>query len=393
MSGDTIQHNRVGRRSGRGHRERGCSQRTHSLDTDKLQLDGSNRRLRVLDTNLHAWWVSDTTLSIGLQDTILYKGTKYTQSSSGVRYAQTDWKWLPGYTFKGGVSYKINDYHSLFLNAGYLSRAPYIQNVIDAGLNFYRDTKNEIVESVELGYSVRYSKWNISLNGYFMEWKNRPVASGVAVIIDDITYRTNINGMNARHMGGELEANYQVIKQLQLEGVVSFGDWRWTSKSTVYFTDDNGLPVIDPQTGKPQSLSFDAKGVHVGDAPQAQFVLGLRYEPIKGLYFKVRGVYFMKNYSQFDPLSLQGADAGRDSWQIPNYGTFDFFAGYKWVVNKHNRLDFNVAVLNFTNKKYISDARNNDSSVSGYHDFDAKSASVFFGMPINFTVGVKYTFN
>lgn len=339
--------------------------------------------------------LKDTTIrqvfSIGDTSSYVYDGVAYNYHSKEVQYAHSGWKWLPGYTVKGGGSYKINEYHSVFVNAGYLSKAPLARNVIDGSLHFLREIKNQIVEAVEAGYSVKYPKFTINVNGYFTLWKNKPTESGVSVVVNDVTYKANINGMDARHVGGEFEAAYKPIKQLQIEGVVSYADWRWLSKDTVYFLDDAGKYVLDDR-GDTIKRAFDARGVHVGDAPQVQLVFGVRVEPIKGLYFKLKGSYFMKYYADFDPLVLNGANAGRESWKIPNYGTWDFYAGYTWVINKKNQLDFNGSINNLFNKRYISDAKDSDASNSLYSDGDAKSASVFFGLRINFSLGVKYTF-
>jgi len=48
--------------------------------------------------------------------------------------------------------------------------------------------------------------------------------------------------------------------------------------------------------------------------------------------------------------------------------------------------------LNLLNKRYISDAQNNDGYNTNYNDFDAKSASVFFGLGRRINISAKYTF-
>ena len=76
-------------------------------------------------------------------------------------------------------------------------------------------------------------------------------------------------------------------------------------------------------------MTFDAEGVHVGDAAQTQFGLSLRYEPTHNSYLKLRTTYFDDYYSDFDPLSLNGTNAGRESWKIPAYNLVDLHAGFK----------------------------------------------------------------
>ena len=61
--------------------------------------------------------------------------------------------------------------------------------------------------------------------------------------------------------------------------------------------------------------------------------------------------------------------------------------------SNRNKLDVKLSVLNVFNTIYISDARNNDSYISSsLNDFDAKSASVFFGLGRRINLSAKFTF-
>ena len=87
-------------------------------------------------------------------------------------------------------------------------------------------------------------------------------------MVDDIPYRTNINGMDALHKGAELDLAIRLTQKLTLEALVSFGNWKWESSDTVRFTDDNNNPITD-DFGNEIVATFDADGVHVlGDAAQ-----------------------------------------------------------------------------------------------------------------------------
>ena len=54
-------------------------------------------------------------------------------------------------------------------------------------------------------------------------------------------------------------------------------------------------------------------------------------------YIKIRGTYFDNYYSDFDPLSLNGVNARRESWKIPSYTLFDLHCGYK--INCQKRIN------------------------------------------------------
>ena len=188
-----------------------------------------------------------------------------------------------------------------------------------------------------------------------------------------------------------MDIAYRLNDKFTLEGLMSLGDWTWQSQDSVRFYDDNNDPVID-DFGNEVIESFDARGVHVGDAAQTQFGMSFRYEPLDNIYLKVRGTYFDDYYSDFDPLSLDGENAGRESWKIPSYSLVDFHAGYTLKLNKTTKIDFRLSVLNALNEVYISDAQNNDPYNANYTDFDAKSAGVFFGMGRRMNLSAKLTF-
>jgi outer membrane cobalamin receptor len=294
-------------------------------------------------------------------------------------------------TVKMGANYNIDFNNNVFFNIGYISKAPRFNNIYDYSNNLYRDIENEIVKAVEGGYSYRSTSFSANLNGYYTRWENKPSNGGVTIMLDDEPIKANINGMDALHKGIEMDLAYKLNDKLTIEGLMSLGDWTWQSKDSVRFYDDNNNAVID-DFGNEVVESFDAVGVHVGDAAQTQFGMSIRYEPLDHIYLKVRGTYFDDYYSDFDPLSLDGENARRESWKIPSYSLVDFHAGYTLKLNKKTKINFRISVLNALNEVYISDAQNNDSYNADYSEFDAKSAGVFFGMGRRINLSAKLTF-
>ncbi len=346
-------------------------------------------------------------------------GTRYIVGAEQVEYddernqtSETPWKNIPGFTVKGGVGYAINDRHHVFVNLGYLSRTPRFRNVIDiSNINqFFRDIENENITSFELGYNYNSKKFAASLNAYYIDWRNRPYEGGTSVRLPgrDISVQANINAMNARHIGIEGNFTYNINKNWTVEAFASIGDWRWTSKDTVNFYDDNGNLVYEigsdnQPTDEPVEISFDADGVYVGNSPQTQIGGSLRYRFLKEekAYLGGRYTYYARHYSEFDPLQLQGEKAGRQSWMIPNYGLLSLYAGYHFDISKV-RFDLNFVVDNVLNELYISDSDNNsggslvttdylDSPAPASVTFDANSAAVYFGLPTTYGITLKAT--
>ncbi len=324
--------------------------------------------------------LGDTVLQIGINDTINYGGQTYTAQSDGLEYNQTDWKWIPGATVKTGVGFILNEQSNVFVNVGYLSRTPMFTNVIDNNYNkFFAEIKNEVISALELGYNFASKKFAINVNAYATNWKNKPFPNGLAVPDPQdpmSTIRVNVQGMDAIHLGVEVDGVYEITKKLSLEASISYGDWRWNSSQTVE------LPAYNT------TVSFDAKGVHVGDAPQSTYTGSIRYEPIKNLYFKVQYMYFDRFYSEFNPFILTGANAGRDSWKSPAYGLMNVFAGYRYPIKKAT-LAFTGSITNVLNTRFISDA--NLSSTYG-PGFDQNSVGVMYGAGLRFNLGLALQF-
>ena len=95
-----------------------------------------------------------------------------------------------------------------------------------------------------------------------------------------------------------------------------------------------------------------------------------------------------------DPESLQGANARHDSWKMPNYMVTDVHFGHSIRQKKGGSIDFRLSLLNVFNTTYIADARNNDTlgNLMSYKDFDAKSATVFFGLGRRLNASVEISF-
>lgn len=324
-------------------------------------------------------------------DTVYHNGAAYTMNSPEAKLAETNWKWIRGFTIKSGANFNLDEYNNVFINLGYISKAPRFNNVYYYDNSLFRDIKNEIVQALEGGYSFRSSKFSANLNGYYTLWQNKPSNGGVTVLVDDVSYRANINGMDALHKGIEMDFSYKILSNLGVEGLVSLGDWKWMSSDTVRFLDDNNNPITD-DFGNEIIASFDADGVHVGDAAQTQFGFSVRYEPSYNSYVKFRSTYFDNYYADFDPLSLNGTNAGRESWKIPSYNLIDLHAGYKFKISQKTKMDIKLSILNLFDEIYISDAQNNDPYNASYQDFDAKSAGVFFGLGRRINLSAKFTF-
>jgi iron complex outermembrane receptor protein len=303
----------------------------------------------------------------------------YNNASKEAVYSRTPLLKLPSATIKAGVNYNINEQHSVFVNGGYLYKAPFYNFLIPLrGLNLTTGIKNEEIVSAEVGYLFR-SRWvSATVNAYYTEWLNKPYTNTFTdpnnIEDRELVY---VPGIKARHVGGELDFAVRPHKMVTIEGIFSYGDWVWNSDVKFRWIFQSGTDTV---------LSFNPKGVHVGGSAQMQVGGMVRIEPIKGLYIKPRITYFDKFYADFNPETLSGANAGRESWKLPGYYTLDVSAGYTYTLKKEWLFTVRANFFNITNRNFIQDATNNNAF---FREFDAKSASVFFGQGFRWNIGIE----
>ncbi len=307
---------------------------------------------------------------------------------------ESEWVWVPGYTIKGGVNYNLTERMSLYSNAGHLNKARghnyvfrgYSNDIVD-------DIKNEEINSLELGYRYASPAFTMNINAYNTNWQNKPTGSISSVNPEGDDIIAYPDGMNALHKGIEMDFIYKVTKFLDIEGLLSIGDWVWDTKI-------EDMQYYNRQT---QALDinrdFNIQGVHVGNSAQTQYGGSIRIEPIKRFYIKPVFIYFDNYYADFDPVVMDGSAKTLDengdpidSWKIPEYYLLDLHAGYRFDIND---LRFNVraSLLNAMDLKYIATAKTNDTYLwLPFTTFDAKSSSVFFGLGRRINTSLTLTF-
>jgi hypothetical protein len=346
--------------------------------------------------------ITSNVLQSGLFMLAEYSGDSYTAFLNGTvsnsRYNRIDhfalrdslgneiesgWKNFNGGTVKAGFNYRFNKRASVFMNTGFLSRAPMLANTYySTSLETFNNLRNEEISSAEVGANYNTKEFKLTLNAYYTIWNNRPVTGTRTNGTENFYY--NVPGMRALHQGVELDAEWNTLKSLSMEGVLSVGDWRWKSSATAYVTDENGITVGDP-------IQFDARNIRVGDAAQFQTSFAVRYSPIKGLYFKPRITYFDNNFAEFNPDGLSGENSGKQSWKMPAYQTIDISMGYGRDISKDYNLALRINILNVTNEVFVTDALNNEYKPQGDPGFNATSAGVYYGMGLRWTVGLTLT--
>ena len=275
-----------------------------------------------------------------------------------------------GGTIKGGINYKFAKYHNVFLNAGFISRAPKYQAIymsVSTSNAINNEAKNEKIASVEVGYGFENQYASIHVNGYFTEWMDKSMTKyGNLSDPNQTQFYMNMTGVNARHMGLEFEAKARPTKWLELSAMVSLGDWKWDSDSVIGRAyDEHGFAMTADakvtEIGAPDHYwaKINMKGIHVGGQAQTTANFGVTFKPFKG--FRIGGEYTLydRNYSYYS-FSGSNLTPGKvmnivEPYRCPLGGALDIRASYQFEMGPI-RATIAGNVTNVLNQYYIEKA-------------------------------------
>lgn len=303
---------------------------------------------------------------------------------------------LTGGQIKGGASIELNDNISAFGNAGFVSKVPIFDGVInDVTGAKLDDPQNETFVAFEAGLDFRSTDRKMAgkINVYNTTWNDRTITRSVQELNGDDGL-INITGLNALHKGIEGELAYQPLDLIRFDVAASFGDWTYTDDVAARYTPDRTNPASQ------EEVNLYVKDLKVGDAPQTQVAYAVTVYPVDGLYAKFTGRSYSNFYADFDPASrTDAATAGRQVWETPAYNVFDLNVGYDIPRDMLGTSRFDIRVFgnvfNVFDSFYIQDATDN----SRYNAFGgngvnsmADDAEVFLGLPRQFNFGTRITF-
>ena len=300
--------------------------------------------------------------------------------------AETDW--IQGFQIKGGSSFIVNENIDVFGNAGYVSKVPIFDDVIDDGNGTVAaDPENEKFIAFEGGLNFKGldEQFAAKTNFYFTGWTNRTLSRGVTNE-DGTEGLIFISGMDSRHMGVEVEANYRPIYMVQFDIAASVANWIYTNDVSATYDDYGSSGNID-------TLNIYVKDLKVGNAPQTQLSFGTSFFPLEGLKAQFVVQHYRDQYADFNPFDRTDAEDTTQSWKIPDYTKLNFHLNYKLPVNfKGVSVGVFAHLFNVLDAVFVQDATDN-SNYNGFDgDHDADDAEVFFGAPRTFNAGITIAF-
>ena len=277
-----------------------------------------------------------------------------------------------GGQIKGGANYNIDRHNNVFFNVGYISRAPFFKNAFAAYntsnvLN--ENAVNEKTFSAEIGYGFSSRIFALTLNAYYTKWLDRAIMRSGTMQATEDRYVLNLQGIDARHMGVELDFTFKPATWFELNGMLSLGNWEWVSDATGYYYNSIGQPLAVVKGNLDGTLAsgiyaedhakstLNYKGIKVDGSPQTTGALGVTFKPFNGLRIGADWVFESRNYAdQYLSTSALSFDKPLNvaqPWKMPWGHTTDLNASYRFKMGGFDAI-LSGSVNNLFDYNYIT---------------------------------------
>jgi hypothetical protein len=203
-------------------------------------------------------------------------------------------------------------------------------------------------------------------------------------------------------MGIEIEFKGRPARWVELNAMLSLGDWRWTNDNVKGYAYSLSSQAVTPdgEVTTPGSENhawaiINMKDIKVGGSAQTTAALDVMFTPFEG--FRIGGGYnfYGRNYA-FYSLSGGSLKLGQemyvaDPWEIPSYGCLDLRASYELNIGKQ-RMTFFCMMNNVLDSTYIEKAWNPSNVSTSIKEVDPEGVYMFYGLGRNWNAVIKLNF-
>ncbi len=283
-----------------------------------------------------------------------------------------------GYDFRGGVSYFPTRQHNLYLNAAYISRAPYFKYVFG---NFNNTPvlglENEKIKTIEGGYRFSHAGFKANVDIFYTLWNNVSMLSNEYVQLSDNSQsRAMVHGLNSIHKGIEAQLEYQISSRVKLGALASFGNYRWQNNVSATLINDNNV-VTD-------TVNVYAKNLYIGGTAQQQLGAFVNFRLLNLFNIHLDWTWYNKLFADFDPINRNHPDDHEQSYLIPSYQMLNASVAIPFHVGKLPTL-VQLNGYNLLDKKHIETGQDGK-----FHNLDTFSGFWSFGINFNLTLKIYF---
>lgn len=340
---------------------------------------------------------------------------------------------------KLSLAYSLKGGHRFSVNAGYFNDAPTFNDAFISPR-----TRNTMMDgltdqktlSADVNYQWSNNGYNLRVTGF---WTKITDQSDLMSVYDDSQQSFSnfaLTGIDQRHVGVEFGAKVPLpVEGLSLSGVLSMGEYVYTSNPYMTQTIDNSSEVVfeneqvlywkdspiynhvkDADGNDTIELDVDGNPVvtghqkhHVPSTPSMAAALSLNYRTSSYWFFELSGQYFAKSYLDMTPLyrtntAIEGPDGVATPAEIEAMATQEEFdpafllnasIGKSWYINRKYNFGFSLNAQNLLNNRgvrtggYEQSRLITSSDKSRYYKFDSK---YFYMAGANYMLNLYFRF-
>lgn len=308
-----------------------------------------------------------------------------------------------GGTAKGGINWNIDRHSNLFMNVGFISRAPQFKSGAFMSPTSSNVTnklaKNEKSATMEIGYGYHSDYVAFNACAYFTEWMDKSMTKKGKITEQ---YYINMTGVNSLHMGLEFELKSTPANWIELGAMLSVGDWKWDSdkvKGYAYNVAGQAITssgdITTPGSDNHAWAVINMKGVKVGGSAQTTAAIDVTFKPFTGLRIGGGYTFFDRNYAYYS-LSGSSLKLGKElyvnnPWRIPSGGYMDLRASYQFYIGNF-KATISGQMNNMFNSLFIEKAWNPSTVSSSKQTVNSDDVYMFYSLGRTWSVRLKVAF-
>ncbi|MGV6845966.1 MAG: TonB-dependent receptor, partial [Lutibacter sp.] len=207
------------------------------------------------------------------------------------------------FSFKGGITYKINGRNLLNLNAGLLSNAPSLKNTFSnarVNNNLTPNLKSEKITTTDFSYLYRAPKIQTRLTAFYTKFKNTIensffFAEGLRGDQADFVNQI-LTGVEKKNIGLEWSVSYQVTSTIKLSTAGNLGQYTYHNNPNLY---------IQSESFNNENSDFGLaylKNYKTSTTPQRAYSLSFEYRDSAFWWFQANASLLTHNYISIAPI-------------------------------------------------------------------------------------------
>lgn len=269
---------------------------------------------------------------------------------------------------KIGISWDISTKSNVYASLSVANKEPNRDDFVQSNPKS-RPRPEQLIDA-EAGWRQYYQHLNWAVNGYYMHYNDQLVLNGQ---INNVGAYNRINAGTSYRRGMELEVAWQPLKQIGLNGNVSFSENKIRSFTQYIDSNDVNYNYIGQS-------AIVYTNTDISFSPNVVAAMGLVLKPWRTLDITLQGKHVSQQYLD---------NTSNVSRSIPAYQTADLLLSYTFTGKFMKELVLTGGVYNLLNAQYIT----NGYTYAAYVGKDLVNYNNFApAAPLNFLAGIKLKF-